>query len=72
VFLKEKLEDGGKNSGVADLIAKTISEDFRVLVNSDVLEVYGGNGEFAEFSLISWSANRSGLGTNKLGFLSDY
>ncbi len=48
-FLNEKLEDGGKNSGVADLIAKTIRENFRVLVNSDVIEVYGGNGEFAEF-----------------------
>ncbi len=49
VFLNEKLEDGGKKSGVADLIAKTIRENFRVLVNSDVIEVYGGNGEFAEF-----------------------
>ena len=49
VFLKEKLEDGGKNSGVADLIAKTISENLRVLVGSDVIEVYGENGEFAKF-----------------------
>ena len=30
-LLKEKLADGGKNSGVANLIAKTIREDLKVL-----------------------------------------
>ena len=48
-LLNEKLKDGGKNSGMADLIAKTITENFRVLVDCEVLEVYGENSEFAEF-----------------------
>jgi tRNA nucleotidyltransferase (CCA-adding enzyme) len=48
-LLKEKLVDGGKNAGVADLIAKTIKKDHKVLVNSEVLEIYIGNGDFAEF-----------------------
>jgi len=48
-LLKEKLVDGGKNSGIADLIAKTICDNFRVLINNEVIEVYNKNGEFAEF-----------------------
>jgi hypothetical protein len=48
-LLIEKLVDGGKNSGIADLIAKVIRKNFRVLVNSEVLEIYGGNRDFDEF-----------------------
>ena len=49
VLLKEKLADGGKSAGVADLIAKAIQENFSVLVNNEVLEVYERNGDFAAF-----------------------
>jgi tRNA nucleotidyltransferase (CCA-adding enzyme) len=49
VLLKEKLAGGGKGAGVADLIAKAIQENFIVLVNSEVLEVYERNGDFAAF-----------------------
>ncbi len=49
VLLKEKLVDGGKNVGVADLVAKTIQKNLQVLVNSEALEIYGENGDFAEF-----------------------
>jgi tRNA nucleotidyltransferase (CCA-adding enzyme) len=49
VLLKEKLADGGKNAGVADLIAKNIQKNLKVLVNSQVIELYDGNGDFAEF-----------------------
>jgi len=49
VLLKEKLADGGKSAGVADLIAKAIQENFIVLVNNEVLEVYERNGDFASF-----------------------
>jgi tRNA nucleotidyltransferase (CCA-adding enzyme) len=48
-LLKVKLADGGKNAGVADLIAKIIQKNLKVLVNSEVLEVYEGNEDFAEF-----------------------
>jgi tRNA nucleotidyltransferase (CCA-adding enzyme) len=49
VLLEEHLADGGKNAGVADLIAKSIQKNLKVLVNSEVLEIYSGNGDFAEF-----------------------
>ncbi len=48
-LLKEKLIDGGKNAGVADLIAKTIQKNFKILVNDEVLKVYEGNTDFAAF-----------------------
>jgi tRNA nucleotidyltransferase (CCA-adding enzyme) len=48
-LLKEKLADGGKNSGIADLIAKAIQKNFKVLVNSEVLEFYEENEDFAKF-----------------------
>jgi tRNA nucleotidyltransferase (CCA-adding enzyme) len=48
-MLKEKLADGGKNSGVADLIAEAMRKNLKVLVGSGVLEVYGSNGDFAVF-----------------------
>lgn len=48
-LLKEKLADGGKNAGVADLIAQSIKRKLMVLVNGEIIEVYRGNSEFAEF-----------------------
>ena len=48
-LLKEKLDDGGKNVGVADLIAQSIKQKLTVLVNAEIIEVYLGNVEFAEF-----------------------
>jgi hypothetical protein len=49
MLLKEKLADGGKNAGVAELIAKSIRKNLRVLVNCEINEVYVENGAFAEF-----------------------
>jgi tRNA nucleotidyltransferase (CCA-adding enzyme) len=48
-FLREKLADGGKNAGVADLIAKSIRRKLRVMVNCEISRVYAENGDFAEF-----------------------
>jgi len=48
-MLKEKVTDGGKNSGVADLIALSIKKEFRILVNADVVGACKENAEFAEF-----------------------
>jgi tRNA nucleotidyltransferase (CCA-adding enzyme) len=48
-LLKEKLADGGKNVGVAELVARSIQKNFRVFVNSEVLEVYYDNIDFAQF-----------------------
>ena len=35
--------------GVAELISQALREKFRILVNSEVVEVYKGNRDFAEF-----------------------
>jgi tRNA nucleotidyltransferase (CCA-adding enzyme) len=49
VLLKEKLPDGGKNAGIAELISEAIKQDFKVLVNGEVLKIYVGNADFAVF-----------------------
>ena len=49
VLLKEKLADGGKNAGVAELIAESISKKVKIVVNSEISEVYVENGDFAVF-----------------------
>ena len=49
VLLKEKLADGGKNAGVAELIAKAIRKKLSVLVNDQITTVYRQNDDFAEF-----------------------
>jgi len=48
-LLKEKLEDGGRNIGVAELMSQAFREKLGVLVNSEVVDVYRDNREFAEF-----------------------
>jgi hypothetical protein len=48
-LLREKLADGGKNVGVADLIAKSIRKNLRVLAKNEISAVYAENGDFAEF-----------------------
>jgi len=48
-FLRTNLRDGGRNIGVAELISKAFREKLEVLVNTEVLEVYRHNKEFAEF-----------------------
>jgi tRNA nucleotidyltransferase (CCA-adding enzyme) len=49
VLLKEKLADGGKNVGVSELIAKAFKANLKVLVNDEISQVYGADGEFAAF-----------------------
>jgi tRNA nucleotidyltransferase (CCA-adding enzyme) len=48
-LLTSKLADGGKNAGVSELIAKAIQEKLTVLVNSEIIDVYKGNSDFAAF-----------------------
>ena len=48
-LLKEKLADGGKNAGVAELIARSIQKKLNVLVNSEISKVYEENSDFQEF-----------------------
>lgn len=48
-LLKEKLADGGKNTGIPDLISKIIQKNPKVLLGNEVQPVYEGNNDFAEF-----------------------
>ena len=49
ILLDDKLANGGKNSGIADLITKTVQKSLTVIVNLEVLEVYNENRDFAKF-----------------------
>jgi tRNA nucleotidyltransferase (CCA-adding enzyme) len=50
VFLREKLKDGGKNSGVADGISRFLKKkSFRILVNEEIFEIYEKNKGFQVF-----------------------
>jgi tRNA nucleotidyltransferase (CCA-adding enzyme) len=48
-LLREKLKEGGRNIGVAELISRALREKFRLLVSNEISEVYIGNRDFAGF-----------------------
>jgi hypothetical protein len=48
-LLTEKLRDGGRRLGVADLVAQAISNGFEVVVNEETSELYSSNDEFARY-----------------------
>jgi tRNA nucleotidyltransferase (CCA-adding enzyme) len=48
-LFREKLVDGGRNSGIAELVAKTIQAELKVLVGGEILKVYVENADFAVF-----------------------
>jgi len=48
-LLSEKLKDGGKNVGVADLISRVIPKTLEILVNEEAQKLYNVNPEFAKF-----------------------
>jgi len=48
-FLSEKLRDGGRLVGVAELISRAIPKTFEILVNEEVLKLYSVDLEFARF-----------------------
>jgi len=48
-FLLEKLGDGGRHAGVAELISKAVANSAEVLVNEEILALYSFSREFAKF-----------------------
>jgi tRNA nucleotidyltransferase (CCA-adding enzyme) len=48
-FLREKLKEGGRNTGVANLISEAFKDWFKLMVNDEVSIVYSDNKTFAEF-----------------------
>jgi tRNA nucleotidyltransferase (CCA-adding enzyme) len=48
-LLREKMKEGGRNAGVAELISQVLKKEFRILVNGEVVEDCAANEGFAEF-----------------------
>jgi tRNA nucleotidyltransferase (CCA-adding enzyme) len=48
-FLNKKLENGGRNIGVAEPMSQEIKKKFEILVNSEVEKIYASNENFANF-----------------------
>jgi len=48
-LLNEKLWDGGRRDGVAELVSKAVVDSLEVLVNDEVLKLYSAYSEFAKF-----------------------
>ncbi len=48
-LLKHKLRDGGRNTGIAELVSHAVANNQKVLVNEEILPTYSRNREFAEF-----------------------
>ena len=49
ILFKEKLDDGGKNVGVAELVSKAVADSVEVLVDGEVLKLYSECPAFAKF-----------------------
>jgi tRNA nucleotidyltransferase (CCA-adding enzyme) len=48
-LLREKLKEGGRNIGVAELVSQALKDKFSVLVNAEIDKIYSGNSDFAVF-----------------------
>lgn len=48
-FLSEKLKDGGRRVGVAELVSKALANSMKILVNEEVAKTYLSDNGFAEF-----------------------
>jgi tRNA nucleotidyltransferase (CCA-adding enzyme) len=48
-LMQEKLADGGKNAGVADLVAKAIASEPQILLDRQILKIYTEHSDFAVF-----------------------
>ena len=48
-LLHEKLRDGGRQIGVAELISRTIGKTFKIMVNEQVMKLYSTEPQFAKF-----------------------
>ncbi len=48
-LLAETLKNGGRQAGVANLVAQSVKRNFQILTNEEILELYAANNEFAVF-----------------------
>ncbi len=48
-LMNEKLGDGGRRVGVAELVSRAVADSMEVLVNDEILKLYSANPEFSKF-----------------------
>ncbi|MDH5447654.1 MAG: CCA tRNA nucleotidyltransferase [Candidatus Bathyarchaeota archaeon] len=48
-LLGDKLKDGGRNAGIAELVSQAVAKDLKILVNEEILSLYSHNQKFAKF-----------------------
>jgi len=48
-LLDEKLKDGGRRAGVAELVSRSVATNLMILVNEEMMKLYSSNPEFARF-----------------------
>jgi tRNA nucleotidyltransferase (CCA-adding enzyme) len=48
-LLRQRLQDGGRSTGVAEGVSQVLKKGFKVLVNEEISDVYETNAEFAVF-----------------------
>jgi tRNA nucleotidyltransferase (CCA-adding enzyme) len=48
-LLRGRLKDGGRSAGVAEQISQEVRKKFKIFVNSEIVEIYEKNSEFAKF-----------------------
>jgi len=48
-LIREKLRNGGKKAGIADLVAEGLRKEFRIYLNEEIADFYASNMDFAKF-----------------------
>lgn len=48
-LMRDKLNGGGRNAGMAELVCKALERGFKVMVNEEILPTYTKSREFAKF-----------------------
>jgi len=51
-LLKEKLSDGGRQVGVADLVSRAMAKSLDIRVNEEISRIYSSSNDFAQF--LTW------------------
>jgi len=67
-LLKEKLADGGKSMGIAELVAEAIKQNCKVITDGEILESYRENADFAVFLTKFLTGKPFWLATQKADF----
>jgi len=48
-LIREKLRNGGKKAGIANLVAEGLRKEFKIYLNEEIADFYASNMDFAKF-----------------------